>query len=112
MTSADFTGLLWLHKNRDWISAKKAMQQPKPKMQTVVTPRYAKGYNELGSYLGGVTENTLRKWVRMGMPVYMVDGVRLFKLSSIDAWLEQYLAGSTSEADGIRLDDILKEVNG
>jgi len=93
------------------------MQKVKPEKQTVVTPhfitpRYAKGYDELGSYLGGVAENTLRKWVRMGMPVYMVDGVRLFRLDSVDAWLEQYLAGGTSEKDGIQLDDILKEVNG
>ncbi len=88
------------------------MQKPKANMQTFVAPRYAKGYEELSSYLGGVTENTLRKWVRMGMPVYTVDGVRLFKLVSVDAWLEQYLAGGTSEPDGIRLDDILKEVNG
>ena len=41
-------------------------------------------------YAGGVSEKTLRAWIKMGLPCSMPGGIILIKYSDIDAFLEQY----------------------
>ena len=45
---------------------------------------------EARQYAGGVSEKTLRSWLKMGLPYSMPGGIILIKHSDIDAFLEQY----------------------
>ncbi len=82
-----------------------------PKRQSAVSPGYAKGFPGLMTYLDGVSENTLRSWFRRGMPHIRIGDVILFKLADVDAWLEKFRVGGTSEENEISIDDILAEVS-
>lgn len=44
--------------------------------------------NEAASYLG-ISEDTLRKWVRNeGLPAGVIGRIWIFKKSTIDAWID------------------------
>ena len=45
---------------------------------------------EARQYAGGVSEKTLRSWLKMGLPYSMPGGIILIKFSDIDAFLDQY----------------------
>lgn len=83
--------------------------------QAKVSAGYAKGYIGLNAYLGGVAENTLRRWVAQGMPHIKVGDVVLFRLAEVDAWLDQYKSGSSGTLDdppeklSSLVDEIVKE---
>lgn len=83
--------------------------------QTRVNTGYAKGYTGLHAYLGGVAENTLRRWVAQGMPSIRVGDVVLFRLADVDAWLDHYKSGSAGTQDdppeklSSLVDEIVKE---
>ncbi|GAB6636277.1 hypothetical protein BOVMAS19_18300 [Streptococcus uberis] len=45
--------------------------------------------SELGKYLS-VSNTTIIKWQRMGLPHFVINGVTLFDKSEVRAWLNQF----------------------
>ena len=60
---------------------KKALESPLQKPYLRV--------NELASWIG-VSDTTIRKWVRQGMPSVMIDGVVLYSKKSVTKWLDEH----------------------
>ena len=87
------------------------MEAEQRKRQSSLYPGYIKRFQALSNYLGGVSENSLRSWVKRGMPRIRIGDITLFRLSDVDAWLESFKAGGTFTEEDVSLDDILVEVN-
>jgi len=55
--------------------------------------------------------NTLKSWMKKGMPFYRIGRSVRFKRSEFDEWVREFRAGGTTEERvGLSLDGILKEV--
>lgn len=66
--------------------------------------------HQLSSY-ASLHINTLKSWMKKGMPFYRIGRSVRFKRSEFDDWILKFRAGGTTEdRTELSLDSILKEV--
>ena len=53
--------------------------------------------------------NTLKKWVKLGMPCYQVDRKKLVRKGEFNEWMTRYRQGTSQDLDAM-LDQVMKEV--
>ena len=76
-------------------------------MKNLVTPEYL-SLPELAIY-ASVSKNTLKKWLKNGMPCYQVDRCIRVRVDEFNGWMSRFRAGTSNDLDAI-LDQVMREV--
>jgi lambda repressor-like predicted transcriptional regulator len=76
-------------------------------MNNQVTPEYL-SLTELGIY-ASVAKNTLKKWLKRGMPYYKVNRCIRVRVDEFNQWMSRFRAGTSEDLDAI-LDQVMQEV--
>jgi excisionase family DNA binding protein len=76
-------------------------------MKNQVTPEYLT-LAELAIY-ASVAKNTLKKWLRDGMPYYKVNRCIRVRVDEFNHWMNRFRVGTSPDLDAM-LDQVMKEV--
>ena len=76
-------------------------------MKKRVAPEYLT-LADLAVY-ASVSKNTLKKWLKSGMPCYQVDRCKRIKVDEFNAWMMRFRIGASEDLDDI-LDQVMQEV--
>ena len=76
-------------------------------MKNQVTPEYL-SLAELAIY-GSVARNTLKVWLKNGMPYYKVNRCIRVRVDEFDQWMSRFRVGTSCNLDAM-LDQVMKEV--
>jgi len=76
-------------------------------MKNQVTPEYL-SLAEL-AICAAVAKNTLKKWLRDGMPRYRVNRCIRVRVDELNQWMSRFRGGTSCNLDAI-LDQVMKEV--
>jgi excisionase family DNA binding protein len=76
-------------------------------MKNQVTPEYL-SLTELAIY-ASVAKNTLKKWLKDGMPYYKVNRCIRVRVDEFNQWMSRFRGGTSEDLDAI-LDQVMKEV--
>ena len=76
-------------------------------MKNQVTPEYL-SLAELAIY-ASVSKNTLKKWLKDGMPYYQVNRCLRVRVDEFNGWMNRFRGGTSEDLDAI-LDQVMKEV--
>jgi len=76
-------------------------------MNKAVTPEYL-SLTELAIY-ASVAKNTLKKWLRDGMPHYQVNRCIRVRVDEFNSWMNRFRVGTSPDLDAM-LDQVIKEV--
>jgi hypothetical protein len=76
-------------------------------MKNQVTPEYL-SLAELAIY-ASVAKNTLKKWLKDGMPYYQVNRCIRVRVDEFNGWMNRFRSGTSEDLDAI-LDQVIKEV--
>ena len=76
-------------------------------MKKQVTPEYL-SLAELAVY-ASVAKNTLKKWLKDGMPYYKVNRCIRVRIDEFNQWMNRFRGGTSEDLDAI-LDQVMKEV--
>jgi excisionase family DNA binding protein len=76
-------------------------------MKNQVTPEYL-SLAELAIY-ASVGKNTLKKWLKDGMPYYKVNRCLRVRVDEFNGWMSRFRGGTSQDLDAI-LDQVMKEV--
>jgi excisionase family DNA binding protein len=76
-------------------------------MKNQVTPEYL-SLAELAIY-ASVAKNTLKKWLKDGMPYYKVNRCIRVRVDEFNQWMSRFRGGTSKDLDAI-LDQVMKEV--
>jgi hypothetical protein len=63
---------------------------------------------ELAIY-ASACRNTLKKWIKRGMPHYKVDRSVRVRIGEFNGWMNRFRGGTSEDLDAI-LDQVMKEV--
>jgi hypothetical protein len=72
-----------------------------------ITPEYLT-MAELVIY-ANASLNTLKKWGRLGMPIYQVDRKKYVRKGEFNEWMNRFSVGTSPDLDAM-LDQVMKEV--
>jgi excisionase family DNA binding protein len=76
-------------------------------MKHQVTPEYL-SLTELAIY-ASVAKNTLKKWLKGGMPYYKVNRCIRVRVDEFNDWMNRFRRGTSEDLDAM-LDQVMKEV--
>ena len=76
-------------------------------MKNQVTPEYL-SLTELAIY-ASVAKNTLKKWLKDGMPYYKVNRCIRVRVDEFNQWMSRFRGGTSKDLDTI-WDQVMKEV--
>ncbi len=76
-------------------------------MKNQVTPEYL-SLTELAIY-ASVGKNTLKKWLKDGMPYYKVNRCIRVRVDEFNEWMSRFRGGTSPDLDAM-LDQVMKEV--
>ena len=76
-------------------------------MRTNIDPEYLT-LAELAIY-ASACRNTLKKWIKRGMPHYKVDRSVRVRIGEFNDWMNRFRGGTSEDLDAI-LDQVMKEV--
>ena len=76
-------------------------------MKNQVTPEYL-SLTELAIY-ASVAKNTLKKWLKDGMPYYKVNRCIRVRVDEFNQWMSRFRGGTSNDLDAI-WDQVMKEV--
>ena len=76
-------------------------------MKNQVTPEYL-SLTELAIY-ASVAKNTLKKWLKDGMPYYKVNRCIRVRVDEFNQWMSRFRGGTSEDLDAI-WDQVMKEV--
>jgi hypothetical protein len=76
-------------------------------MKNQVTPEYL-SLTELAIY-ASVGRNTLKKWLKDGMPYYQVNRCKRVRVDEFNGWMSRFRSGTSNDLDAI-WDQVMKEV--
>ena len=76
-------------------------------MKNQVTPEYL-NLAELAIY-ASVSKNTLKKWLKNGMPCYQVNRCKRVRVGEFNGWMNRFRVGTCKDLDAI-LDQVMREV--
>ena len=76
-------------------------------MKNQVTPEYL-SLAELAIY-ASVGKNTLKKWLKDGMPYYKVNRCIRVRVDEFNQWMSRFRGGTSEDLDAI-LDQVMREV--
>ena len=76
-------------------------------MKNQVTPEYL-SLAEL-AICAAVAKNTLKKWLRDGMPYYQVNRCIRVRVDEFNGWMNRFRVGTSKDLDAI-LDQVMREV--
>lgn len=76
-------------------------------MKNQVTPEYL-SLAELAIY-ASVGKNTLKKWLKDGMPYYQVNRCIRVRVDEFNEWMNRFRVGTSPDLDAM-LDQVIKEV--
>ena len=76
-------------------------------MKNQVTPEYL-SLTELAIY-ASVGKNTLKKWLKDGMPYYKVNRCIRVRVDEFNQWMSRFRGGTSKDLDTI-WDQVMKEV--
>jgi excisionase family DNA binding protein len=76
-------------------------------MRNQVTPEYL-SLADLAIY-ASVGKNTLKKWLKNGMPFYQVNRCIRVRVDEFNEWMNQFRGGTSKDLDSI-WDQVMKEV--
>ena len=76
-------------------------------MKNQVTPEYL-SLTELAIY-AAVSKNTLKKWLRHGMPHFQVNRCIRVRVDEFNDWMSRFRVGTSCNLDAM-LDQVMKEV--
>jgi excisionase family DNA binding protein len=76
-------------------------------MKNQVTAEYL-SLTELAIY-ASVSKNTLKKWLKNGMPCYQVDRCIRVRVDEFNGWMSRFRGGTSNDLDAI-LDQVMREV--
>jgi hypothetical protein len=77
-------------------------------MKNQVTPEYL-NLAELGIY-ASVSKNTLKGWLKHGMPYYQVNRSIRVRVGEFDEWMSQFRSGTSKPDLEAILDQVMREV--
>jgi excisionase family DNA binding protein len=89
--------------NFNYITAK---APPDRDMNERVTPEYL-SLAELAIY-ASVAKNTLKKWLKDGMPHYKVNRCIRVRIDEFNTWMHRFRVGTSPSLDAM-LDQVMKE---
>jgi len=76
-------------------------------MKRMVTPKYL-SLSELAIY-AGVSKNTLKEWLKDGMPAFKVNRLIRVRVDEFNEWMSQFRSGTSKDLESI-WDQVMKEV--
>jgi excisionase family DNA binding protein len=76
-------------------------------MKHQVTPEYL-SLAELAIY-ASVAKNTLKKWLKDGMPYYKVNRCIRVRVDEFNDWMNRFRGGTSQDLDAM-LDQVIEEV--
>jgi predicted site-specific integrase-resolvase len=76
-------------------------------MKEQVSPEYL-DLNQLAAY-ASVARNTLKKWIKSGMPHYQVNRCIRVRVDEFNHWMSRFRVGASEDLDDM-LDQVMREV--